>query len=64
MKVTYSQLYRALTYPFKQESYLVTALTHRSAGMPNNERLEFLGDALLSCIIAQALFESLKLEGP
>ena len=57
MKVTYSQLYRALTYPFQQENYLVTALTHRSAGTPNNERLEFLGDALLSCIIAQALFE-------
>lgn len=57
MKAIYSQLYRALTYPFQQENYLVTALTHRSAGTPNNERLEFLGDALLSCIIAQALFE-------
>jgi ribonuclease-3 len=57
LKIAYSHLFRALTYPFRQENYLVTALTHRSAGTPNNERLEFLGDALLSCVIAEALFE-------
>lgn len=33
------------------------ALTHRSFGKPNNERLEFLGDALLGSIIAELLFE-------
>lgn len=57
MKSDYTRLCQALAYRFKQEHYLITALTHRSAGTPNNERLEFLGDALLSCIIAEELFE-------
>jgi len=34
------------------------ALTHRSAGKPNNERLEFLGDALLGVMVAELLFEA------
>lgn len=33
------------------------ALTHRSAGRHNNERLEFLGDALLGFVIAEALWQ-------
>lgn len=33
------------------------ALTHRSAGRPNNERLEFLGDALVGTFVAELLFE-------
>lgn len=33
------------------------ALTHRSAGAKNNERLEFLGDALVNLIVAEALFQ-------
>lgn len=53
----YTRFYHALGYGFKQEDLLTTALTHSSAGTPNNERLEFLGDAILSCIIAEALFE-------
>ncbi|HEC84832.1 MAG: ribonuclease III [Candidatus Parabeggiatoa sp. nov. 2] len=57
MNQDYTRLCQALGYRFKQEDYLTTALTHRSAGTPHNERLEFLGDALLSCIMAEALFE-------
>jgi len=34
-----------------------SALTHRSAGQDNNERLEFLGDAVLGLVIANILFE-------
>jgi len=57
LKPDYSRLCRILGYHFHKEHYLVTALTHSSAGSPNNERLEFLGDALLSSIVAEALFE-------
>lgn len=57
MKSDYTRLCQALGYKFKQLNLLDTALTHRSAGTPNNERLEFLGDALLSYVIAEALFE-------
>lgn len=57
MKPDYTRLYKALAYQFNQADYLTTALTHRSAGSPNNERLEFLGDALLNCIMAKTLFD-------
>ena len=43
-------------YAFREPALLRQALTHRSAGSPNNERLEFLGDALLGLIVAEALF--------
>lgn len=45
-----------LTYRFRDPALAVLALTHRSAGRPNNERLEFLGDALLGAIVAEMLF--------
>ncbi len=51
------RLYRKIGYEFKEPHYLKQALTHCSAGIVNNERLEFLGDAILSCIIAHALFD-------
>lgn len=43
-------------YTFSDEHLLDLALSHRSVGSKNNERLEFLGDSLLNFIIAQALF--------
>ena len=45
-----------LNYEFKDESLLTLAFTHRSASSKNNERLEFLGDAILGFIIADLLF--------
>jgi ribonuclease-3 len=46
-----------LGHAFVAPGLLAQALTHRSAGAPHNERLEFLGDALVNLIVAQALFE-------
>ena len=51
------RLEQCLGYSFSREELLVTALSHRSIGKNNNERLEFLGDSLLSLIITEALFE-------
>jgi ribonuclease-3 len=51
----FQPLYRSLGYRFRRDDLLDAALTHRSAGSPNNERLEFLGDALLNWVIAEAL---------
>jgi ribonuclease-3 len=42
---------------FAREDLLTQALTHRSAGAPHNERLEFLGDALVNLFIAEALYD-------
>ncbi|MGB5623430.1 MAG: ribonuclease III [Gammaproteobacteria bacterium] len=50
---------RALAYHFQDPRLLRQALTHRSAGGRNNERLEFLGDALLGMVVAQALYDAL-----
>ncbi|MEO0975116.1 MAG: ribonuclease III [Pseudomonadota bacterium] len=50
------KLTRALGHEFAQAELLEAALTHRSAGGRNNERLEFLGDAVLGLVIAEALF--------
>jgi ribonuclease III len=49
------RLARALGHPFAREDLLAQALTHRSVGAVNNERLEFLGDALIGFVIAEAL---------
>lgn len=47
-----------LGYRFADEALLQLALTHRSAGRPNNERLEFLGDALVNLVVAEMLFDA------
>ena len=47
----------ALGYTFREPRLLRDALTHRSFGTPHNERLEFIGDGILNCVIAVALFE-------
>ena len=44
-----------LGYRFRNPQLLEQALTHRSHGTPHNERLEFLGDGVLNCIIAAEL---------
>lgn len=54
--VDYNRLQEQLGYHFSDISLLSLALTHRSYGSQNNERLEFLGDALLNSTIAQVLF--------
>ena len=45
-----------LGYDFADPALLDAALTHRSAGRPNNERLEFLGDAVLNGVVSEALY--------
>ena len=48
---------RAIGYAFENRELLKQALTHRSFGSAHNERLEFLGDSVLNCVVAQALYE-------
>jgi ribonuclease-3 len=50
------RLQQRLGYAFSEPALLAQALTHRSHGSPHNERLEFLGDSVLNCIIAAELF--------
>ena len=47
----------ALGHAFADPTLLAQALTHRSAGQRNNERLEFLGDALVNLFVAELIFE-------
>ena len=59
-----SDLERRIGYLFADKSLLAQALTHstyayenRSRGLPDNERLEFLGDSILGLAVGRALFE-------
>lgn len=52
-----ARLERALGYGFARPELLQQALTHRSHSTPHNERIEFLGDSVLNCVIAARLFE-------
>ena len=51
-----------LGYKFKNPTLLETALTHSSyaneCSLESNERLEFLGDAILGCVVAKVLYET------
>lgn len=50
------RLERRLAYPFKDRTLLDQALTHKSHSRRHNERLEFLGDAVLGYVIADVLY--------
>lgn len=52
-----ARLEKALDYRFGQPELLRQALTHRSHSSPHNERLEFLGDSVLSCTVATLLYK-------
>lgn len=47
----------AIGHGFGRPELLRQALTHRSFGMPHNERLEFLGDSVLNCVVAAGLYQ-------
>lgn len=62
-----SELEKAIKYGFQNKKYLRTATTHSSfanevkKGAANNERLEFLGDAVLSIVVSDYLFHRFHL---
>lgn len=55
--MTYRIICQHLGYEFSDAALLRTALTHRSFGVPNNERLEFLGDGILDFVVADLLYK-------
>lgn len=57
MKEKLEKFSQKLGYKFKNILLLEAALSHRSVGNQNNERLEFLGDSILNFVIAAELFE-------
>ena len=54
------RLQQRVGYRFSGPELLAQALTHRSHGTPHNERLEFLGDSILNCVVAVELFERFR----
>jgi ribonuclease-3 len=50
------KLQKNFSYEFNDISLLKQALTHRSVSKNNNERLEFLGDSVLGCVISEELY--------
>lgn len=57
MKDQLQRLCRKLDYEFRNPGLLAQALTHRSSGAMNNERLEFLGDGLINFVIGAELYD-------
>ena len=57
MKKNIQELEEALNYKFKGQKLIIEALTHKSYKQPyDNERLEFLGDAVLDLVVGEYLF--------
>lgn len=54
-----SGLQRRLGHSFRDPALLRRAITHRSHAADHNERLEFIGDSLLNCVVAILLYERL-----
>jgi ribonuclease-3 len=50
------RLQQRIRYRFSRPELLAQALTHRSHSAPHNERLEFLGDSVLNCVVAAELY--------
>lgn len=57
-EASHEALCRALGYRFGDPALLTRALTHRSRGAANNERLEFLGDGLVNFVVGEALYRA------
>lgn len=57
MSRQYPELEKHLGHTFHDAALLTRALTHRSRGADNNERLEFLGDSILNVIVSAHLYE-------
>jgi ribonuclease III len=53
-------LFQAVGYRARNKALLERALTHRSAAGADNERLEFLGDAVLSFVVADLLYRDFE----
>jgi ribonuclease III len=60
MKTLVQWLEATFAYQGRDVSLFEAALTHRSAGNPHNERLEFLGDAVLNCVTATLLYKHFR----
>ena len=61
MHNTLDALQKRLGYQFKDQNLIIEALTHKSSKQPyNNERLEFLGDAVLDLIVGEYLYHEFK----
>jgi ribonuclease-3 len=61
VKETVKWINKSLNYKFNDEALLALALTHRSLSSKNNERLEFLGDSILSIIISDLIYREKSL---
>ena len=57
LTLKYQRLEQRLGYHFADQRQLQLALTHRSHGATNNERLEFLGDSILNFVVGEELFK-------